>query len=87
MESRQKWVNYSKAKDAMFSHTDIKQAPWYVVEADVKKSARLNCIHHLLSLIPFEDLTPKVMKLPKRTAARGYVRPPKDEQNLIPQIY
>jgi polyphosphate kinase len=87
MESRQKWVDYSKAKDAMFAHTDIKQAPWYVVEADVKKRARLNCIHHLLSLIPFEDLTPKVVKLPKRTAARGYVRPPKDDQNLIPEIY
>ena len=54
----QRWVEYSKAKDEMFAHTDIKQAPWYVVEADDKKRARLNCIRHLLSMIPYEDLTP-----------------------------
>ena len=55
LESRRRWVEYSRAKDVMFLHTDIKQAPWYVVEADVKKRARLNCIRHLLSLIPYED--------------------------------
>ena len=59
LESRRRWVEYSKAKDVMFAHTDIKQAPWYVVEADVKKRARLNCIRHFLSQIPYEDLTPE----------------------------
>ncbi len=66
LESRAKWVEYSKAKDTMFNYTDIKQAPWMVVDADDKKRARLNCIHHLLSVIPYEDLTPEPIKLPKR---------------------
>ena len=57
LESRARWVEYSKAKDIMFDHTDIKQAPWYVVNADDKKRARLNCISHLLSMIPYEDRT------------------------------
>src|SRR5215813_7924110 len=56
LQSRARWVEYSKAKDQMFAHTDIKQAPWYVVNADNKRCARLNCIRHLLSLIPYEDL-------------------------------
>ena len=64
IESRDKWVEYSMAKDKMFSYTDTKQSPWYVVRADDKKRARLNCISHLLSLIPYEDLTPKPLKLP-----------------------
>ena len=84
LESRGRWVEYSKAKDVMFAHTDIKQAPWYVVEADVKKRARLNCISHLLSLIPYEDLTPAPIKLPPRTDDSHYVRPPKEDQNLVP---
>jgi hypothetical protein len=71
----------------MFLHTDIKQAPWYVVEADVKKRARLNCISHFLDLIPYEDLTPKPIELPPRTEDTSYVRPPKDEQNLVPDRY
>lgn len=86
MESRRRWVDYSKAKDAMFMHTDIKQAPWYVVEADVKKRARLNCISHFLSLIPYEDLTPEPVVLPPRTVDTRYVRPPKDEQNQVPEF-
>ena len=57
IESRNRWVEYSKAKDAMFAHTDTKQAPWYVVNSDVKKHARLNCIKHLLDTIPYEDIT------------------------------
>jgi polyphosphate kinase 2 (PPK2 family) len=64
LESRNRWVEFSKAKDDMFAHTDIKQAPWWVVDADVKRYARLNCIHHLLSLIPYKDLTPKPVTLP-----------------------
>ncbi len=87
LESRRRWAEYSKAKDVMFAHTDIKQAPWHVVEADVKKRARLNCIKHLLSLIPYEDLTPEPIELPPRTEDSGYVRPPKEDQNLIPDHY
>jgi polyphosphate kinase 2 len=87
MESRNRWVEYSKAKDAMFAHTDIKQAPWYVVNADVKKRARLNCISHLLSLFDYEDLTPKQVKLPRRKSAAGYVRPPLSDQTFIPEKY
>ncbi len=84
LESRKRWVEYSKAKDEMFAHTDIKQAPWYVVNADSKKLARLNCIKHLLSLIPYEDLTPEPIVLPKRTSGAGYVRPPISDQNFVP---
>ena len=65
LKSRENWVEYSRAKDAMFAHTDIKQAPWYVVEADDKRRARLNCISHLLSLVPYEDLTPEPVVLPQ----------------------
>ena len=77
LESRRRWVEYSKAKDEMFAHTDIKQAPWYVVDADVKKRARLNCIRHLIGIFPYEDLTPEPVELPRRTEAGG-VRPPAD---------
>jgi polyphosphate kinase len=85
--SRTRWVEYSKAKDEMFRHTDIKQAPWYVVQGDNKKRARLNVISHLLSLIPYEDLMPEPISLPPREPDRGYVRPPMDEQTFIPEIY
>ncbi len=87
LESRSKWFMYSKAKDEMFMYTDIKQAPWYVVNADVKKRARLNCISHLLSMIPYEDLTPKPIKLPPRQEDVGYVRPPMEDQTFVPDIY
>lgn len=87
LESRKRWAEYSKAKDAMFVHTDIKQAPWYVVEADVKKRARLNCINHLLHLIEYEDLTPDPIKLPPRQEAVGYVRPPMSDQTFVPDKY
>ena len=85
VESRNKWVEYSKAKDQMFAHTDIKQAPWYVVNADVKKHARLNCIKHLLSMIDYEDLTPEPIELPAREKGGGYVRPPLDDQTFVPE--
>jgi len=87
LQSRQKWVEYSKAKDEMFAYTDIKQSPWYVVNADNKKSARLNCISHFLSKIPYEDLTPELIKLPERQDNSTYVRPPITEQTFIPEIY
>ncbi len=87
MASREKWVEYSESKDEMFKYTDIKQAPWYVVPADNKKRARLNCICHLLSLIPYEDLTPKPLKLPPRQENKAYVRPPISDQTFVPEIY
>ncbi len=87
LNSRARWVEYSKAKDEMFAHTDIKQAPWYVVNADNKKCARLNCIHHLLSIIQYRDLTPEPIILPPRQAEAGYVRPPITDQTFVPQIY
>ena len=87
VESRTRWVEYSRAKDEMFAHCDIKQAPWYVVNADVKMHARLNCIRHLLSLIPYEDLTPEPIDLPERKEAGGYVRPPLSDQTFTPEYY
>ncbi|MBP7830589.1 MAG: polyphosphate kinase 2 [Kiritimatiellae bacterium] len=87
LQSRARWVDYSKAKDEMFKYTDIKQAPWYVVEADDKRRARLNCIHHLLSLIPFKDLTPEKLKLPRRQPDPGYERPPITDQTFVPEVY
>nr|VFJ57665.1 MAG: polyphosphate kinase 2, PA0141 family [Candidatus Kentron sp. FW]VFJ58431.1 MAG: polyphosphate kinase 2, PA0141 family [Candidatus Kentron sp. FW] len=87
LESRSRWVEYSKAKDEMFAYTDIKQAPWYVVKSDEKKNARLNCIAHLLSMIPYEDLTPEPIELPHRHEGGGYIRPPVTDQNFIPEIY
>jgi polyphosphate kinase len=87
LQSRERWVEYSKAKDEMFSFTDIKQAPWYVVNADNKLCARLNCIHHLLSMIPYEDLTPEPMTLPPRQKEKGYVRPPMTDQTFVPEVY
>ena len=87
IKSRSLWVEYSKAKDEMFSYTDTKISPWYVVNADDKKRARLNTIHHLLSLIPYEDLTPEPMELPPRKKEKGYVRPPMQEQTFVPDIF
>ncbi len=87
LESRKRWVEYSKAKDQMFAHTDIKQAPWWVVKSDIKRHARLNCISHLLNQIPYQDLTPEPIKLPKREEGIGYVRPPMSDQTFIPEIY
>jgi polyphosphate kinase 2 len=86
-QSRAKWVEYSKAKDEMFAYTDIKQAPWYVVNADNKLCARLNCIHHLLSMIPYEDLTPEPISLPPRQEEKGYIRPPMTDQTFVPEVY
>jgi polyphosphate kinase 2 len=87
LESRRRWQDYSRAKDAMMAHTDIKQSPWYVVNADSKKRARLNCIRHLLDHIPYEDLTPKPVDLPRRPPDKGYVRPPITDQTFVPDHY
>jgi polyphosphate kinase 2 len=87
LESRARWVEYSRSKDEMFRYTDIKHAPWYVVNADDKRRARLNCIAHLLSIIDYEDLTPPPLELPPRGPDDAYVRPPLDEQTFVPQVY
>ena len=87
LESRARWEEYSKGKDEMFAYTDIKQAPWYVVGADNKKRARLNCISHLLTVIPYDDLTPEPIELPPRQERMGYVRPPITDQTFVPQKY
>jgi polyphosphate kinase 2 len=87
VESRDKWVEYSMAKDKMFSYTDTKQSPWFVVHADDKKRARLNVIDHFLSLIPYKDLTPKPFKLPPLKHDVAYVRPPVTDQTFVPEKY
>jgi len=87
VESRDKWVEYSMAKDKMFSYTDTKLSPWYVVHADDKKRARLNTIDHLLTLIPYKDLTPKPFKLPPLKHDVAYVRPPVTDQTFVPEKY
>ena len=87
LESRTRWVDYSRAKDAMFMYTDTEKAPWYVVDANIKRHARLNCIHHLLSLFPYEDLTPNPIELPPRQRDSGYKRPPIDSQKWVPAVY
>ena len=87
IEGRTRWVEFSKAKDTLFAHTDIKQAPWYVVNADSKKAARLNCIAHLLSMIPYEEVPWEEVELPERQDRTGYVRPPISDQTFVPEIY
>ena len=80
-------VNLAKLKAVGLGNTDIKQAPWYVVRADVKKCARLNCITHLLSMIPYKDLTPTPPELPSRPKQGAYLRPPIDDQTFVPEIW
>ena len=87
LESRNRWVEFSKAKDEMFTHTNIPEAPWFTVEADDKRRARLNCIRHILSKVPFEDMTPEALKLPPRRSGRDYRRPPLNEQFFVPNAY
>jgi polyphosphate kinase len=87
LESRSRWVEYSRAKDEMFTYTDIKQAPWYVVDGDNKKRARLNVISHLLTLIDYQDLSPTPIELPPRQSDVGYVRPPITDQTFVPEVY
>jgi polyphosphate kinase 2 len=87
LKSRERWLDYSKAKDDMFAHTDTRESPWWVVNADVKRHARLNCISHLLSMIPYEDLTPEPIELPPRQDRGKYVRPPITDQSFVPEVY
>jgi polyphosphate kinase 2 len=87
LESRKRWVEYSRAKDQMFLYTHLPESPWWVVNSDNKERARLNCIHHLLKMIPYEDLTPPPLELPPRQKDTGYVRPPINSQMFVPEIY
>jgi polyphosphate kinase 2 len=87
LESRTRWIEYSRAKDAMLMYTDIREAPWYVVRADIKRHARLNCITHLLSQFDYEDLTPDPIELPQRQQDTGYRRPPIQSQTWVPAVY
>ncbi|WP_260192526.1 polyphosphate kinase 2 [Actinophytocola gossypii] len=88
LEARRRWFDYSKAKDVMFAHTDVDDSPWWVVDADSKKRARLNCISHLLSRVPYEDVEPSTLELPPRGEADpGYERPPLESQRWIPEVY
>jgi len=87
LEARNRWVDFSRAKDEMFAATDIPEAPWWVVEAEVKKRARLNVMTHLLGQVPYEDLTPSAPVLPPRPEVTDdYVRPPKDSQHIVPDV-
>lgn len=87
LKSREHWVEYSRAKDAMLQHTDTNASPWYVVDADNKKKARLNCISHLLSQIPYKEIPRAKIKLAPRQQDDSYVRPPKESQRWVPAIH
>jgi len=88
LKGRDRWEEFSRAKDEMFKYTDTKESPWWVVEGDVKKRARLNCIHHLLSQIPYEDVLDEPFRLPPRKESSvSYVRPPIDSQTYVPEVY
>jgi polyphosphate kinase len=87
IESRDRWVDYSRAKDAMFEYTDTKDCPWYVVNADDKKRARLNCISHILQRVSYDDVLPPPMKLPPRAEQGGYIRPPLESQTFVPERF
>ena len=84
LESISRWEDYSRAKDQMMVHTDIPEAPWYVVESDDKRRARVNMVHHLLSTLPYRDVEQPPLELPKRPKAAGYERPPRDTQTYVP---
>jgi polyphosphate kinase 2 len=84
LESQRRWVDYSRAKDEMFVHTDIPEARWNVVESDIKRNARINCISHILGSIPWHRREPERIELPKRQSDSGYVRPPRDVNQYVP---
>jgi polyphosphate kinase 2 len=86
LEARARWVDYAEAKDEMFAYTDTKESPWHVVEADDKRSARLNLIAHLLDQLPYEHVDYDAVELPPRQE-RAYVRPPTDTQTFVPERY
>jgi polyphosphate kinase 2 len=83
LEARARWVDYAEAKDEMFAYTDTKDSPWFVVEADDKRTARLNLISHLLETVPYERVPAAEIELPERQQ-RAYERPPVDSQTFVP---
>ncbi len=87
IESRTRWVEYSRAKDVMFQHTDTESSPWFVVNADIKRHARLNCISHLLNQIEYKDLTPDPIEFPRVQKDPDYLRPPIESMNWVPAVY
>lgn len=88
LEGRSRWVEYSRAKDDMFRHTDTAESPWWVIESDDKRRTRLNCISHLLSLIPYKDVVPPAVTLKRRTKPdKGYVRSEYNAQRFVPNRY
>ena len=87
LEARNRWVDFSRAKDEMFNRTNIPEAPWFTVEADDKRRARLNCLRHVLGKVPWEDMTPPAIELPPRPKQGDYTRPPINEQFFVPNTY
>jgi polyphosphate kinase len=88
LEARRRWFDYTKAKDVMFAHTDVPDSPWWVVDADNKRKARLNCISHLLSVVPYQDVRPPKLKLPARGPADpNYQRPPIESMRWVPEKF
>jgi len=86
LEARSKWVDYSKAKDIMFQYTDTEKSPWYVINSDIKRNARINCITHLLNQFDYKYTEPQKLKLPERQNDTGYVRPPIGDQKFVPDV-
>ena len=86
LESVKRWDEYSKAKDNMFEHTDTPSSPWYVVESDNKKKARINCINHFLNLIPYKEIDSPEVILPDRIQQKNYERPSRSNYNYVPEI-
>ena len=84
LEARNRWVEYSQAKDTMFSHTDSNESPWWVVDGEEKRNARLNCIEHLISQFDYSDVKKASLELPARRATHNLTRPPMDAQKFIP---
>jgi polyphosphate kinase 2 len=84
LEARNRWVEYSQAKDAMFSYTDSDESPWWVVDGEEKRNARLNCIEHLISQFDYSDVKKASLELPARRATHNLTRPPMDAQKFIP---
>jgi polyphosphate kinase len=87
LESHRRWYDYSRARDEMLAATDTSFAPWYIVNADDKRRARLNCISHLLSLIPYQEIEPEKVKLPARQKSRGYEEPKNRPHNVVPEVF
>jgi polyphosphate kinase 2 len=84
VQSISRWEDYSRAKDEMFIHTDIPEAPWYTVESEDKKRSRVNVIAHILSRVPYQHLEPEKVVIPERPPSRDYVRPPREEFKYVP---